>query len=89
MKLTNGGRNNRNSSDTTAYLNAGEENNGAITFYYNDPATDTRGGETVVGAAFQLTSGAASVTHTMTTIQIPWDVNKVKADMQVRIAKKI
>lgn len=87
VKLTNGGRNNRNSSDTTAYLNAGEENNGAITFYYNDPATDTRGGETVVGAAFQLTSGAASVTHTMTTIQIPWDVNKVKADMQVRIAK--
>lgn len=89
VKLTNGGRNNRNSSDTTAYLNAGEENNGAITFYYNDPATDTRGGETVVGAAFQLTSGAASVTHTMTTIQIPWDVNKVKADMQVRIAKNL
>ena len=89
VKLTNGGTNNRNSSDTTAYLNAGEENNGAITFYYNDPATDTRGGETVVGAVFQLTSGAASVTHTMTTIQIPWDVNKVRADMQERIAKNL
>lgn len=89
VKLTNGGRNNRNSSDTTAYLNAGEENNGAITFYYNDPATDTRGGETVVSAVFQLTSGAASVTHTMTTIQIPWDVNKVKADMQERITKNL
>lgn len=89
VKLTNGGTNNRNSSDTTAYLNAGEENNGVITFYYNDPATDTRGGETVVGAVFQLTSGAASVTHTMTTIQIPWDADKVKADMQAQIAKKL
>ena len=89
VKLTNGGTNNRNSSDTTAYLNAGEENNGAITFYYNDPKTDTRKGETVVGAVFQLTSGAASVTHTMTTIQIPWDADKVKADMQAQIAESL
>ncbi|MFR5762604.1 MAG: immunoglobulin-like domain-containing protein [Oscillospiraceae bacterium] len=82
VRLTNGGKNNMDQTDPTAYLDASEENNGKITYYYNDPKTDSNHCAPMVGVTFQLSSGAASVEHAMQVVRIHWDVDKVKAAMQ-------
>ena len=89
VRLTNGGKNNMDQTDPTAYLDASEENNGKITYYYNDPKTDSNHCAPMVGVTFQLSSGAASVEHAMQVVRIHWDVDKVKAAMQAQIADNL
>ena len=89
VKLTNGGKNNMDQTDPTVYLDASEENNGKITYYYNDPKTDSNHCAPMVGVTFQLSSGAASVEHAMQVVRIHWDADKVKAAMQAQIADNL
>ena len=89
VKLTNGGKNNMDPTDTTVYLDASEEKNGKITYYYDDPKTDRNHCAPMVDVTFQLSSGAASVEHAMQVVRILWDAEKVKADMQAQIAENL
>ena len=59
------------------------DENGNVTYYYDDPATAINGDAIVHDVTFRLsTASGASVTTEACTVLIPWDQAKVKAALQ-------